>query len=401
MTTATKLRIAAREPGKGRRGSLAGVGAFVVIAALAPVSAQGQGPAAPLGSLSSVAEQGRLGLAAPGPTRGIAQDPGRAAGSGTRPSLPDPRTLCYAFLGGPGFDSGADFAWRRPVRVVVSCAGHAGAATSAAPGSRLGPQFAVSSSRMALALADNSGRVRVFSLRPPYQELHWRGPTGNDVQMWGLQATCGTIAVWTAKGTIDGLTGAVIQVGPRAGFVACDRDRSVAVGISAAYPRPAQLTLGSEDVANTEPNFAVSPSGSWYAYVHDSGAPLHNPRWPICVVATSGPATSGGCTPECDLGWHAGGGARLGSVANDGSVIFAAGSYENPCPWCSSIYYWNPNTPKPVLPALLQKSGADPQWISPAAARALIARYKYLRAHRKHPARKGPQGSKKARLPTA
>lgn len=370
VTTATGLRPAARRPGNSRRVRLAGAWAALLIAALAPASARGQGPAAPLG--------GRLRY---------------PAASGEKP--------CYAFLSGPFIVPSPE----KADRLRISCDGQSAAVTRQMPDSPY-INFAVSPGRMVLALADGAGRVRVFSLRPPYQELPWRGPTGDDVQMWGLQTTCGTVAVWTARGTVDGLTGAVIQAGPKAGFVACDRDRSVAVGVSASWlntrgsKRPAHLLLGGDDVADTELNFAVSPGGSWYAYVYDSGGPYH-PRWPICVFTTAGPAESGGCTPECDLGWHAGGGARLGSVADDGSVIFAAGSYANPCPSCSSIYYWNPNTPKPVLPALLQRSGADPQWITPAAARALVARYRYLRAHRKHAAHKGPQDNKKARSPAA
>ncbi|MGH9491726.1 MAG: hypothetical protein ACRD17_14525 [Terriglobales bacterium] len=128
----------------------------------------------------------------------------------------------------------------------------------------------------------------------------------------------------------------------------------------------------------------------------DCGSPpvfFAGTSWPVCVHETHGGVHAvTGCTPACELGWHAESAAVLGSVADDGAVIFEAWSLQTDGrPWCDSVYYWSPKWP-PSLPVLLAESGSDPQWITPAAARALVARHKYLRSHRKHPARKGAPG---------
>lgn len=386
--TATGLRPAARGRGNSRRGRLAGAWAVLLIAALAPASARGGGPAAPLGSPRPAAERGRPSLAAPGSSGDIARDPGRV-GSEARKSLPDPRTLCYAFLRGRGLGSGADFAYRQPVRLWVSC-GYQRSAVSGAPGPR---EFAVASNRMVLAVADRSGRVRAFSLRSPFRELAWHGPTGALVTAGGLQPTCGTIAAWSSRGLVDGLTGKNIPT--RAyGRAVCSADRRVLAGVTRAgllaAERAKELPAGGltlyvdgQRAGATTPHFALSPDGAYVAWISPQGDA------PVCAehVGRRHPV----CAPFAEIGWAADGADSLRSVGNDGSVIFGGSSWANGCPWCSSVYYWTPRMAA-APPVLLEPAGADPQWITPAAAQALIARYKYLLAHRKHPARRGPRG---------
>ena len=265
--------------------------------------------------------------------------------------------------------------------------------------------FAVSSSRMVLALADGKRRVRVYSLHPPYRRLPWRGPQPLPRFHPMLLPTCGTIAAWTKHGIVDGLTGRQISI---SGYwrPACSADRKVAAGASEAalrrlltggpFPAPT-LYLGRRSLGPADVYYAVSPRGKYVAWVAAGSA--DRPGWPVCVLPTRGSAVPR-CTPYLDLGWAADAGASLDSVADDGTVIFAAQSQWRDCPGCRSVYLWTPRA-APMRPVLMHPRARDPQWITPAAARGLIARYKYLRAHRKLPARKGPRGSKKARLPAA
>ncbi len=315
--------------------------------------------------------------------------------SGTASQTPGPRGHDFAFLGGgTGFSYSLPYAPGPPQIWVYD-------ATQAfiyrvTIGRKIA-DFAVSSTKMVLALADSAGRVRVYSLKPPYERLPWHGPMGYSLQTWGLRATCGTVAAWTEKGTVDGVTGA--SVGPPGAFVACSTRRGVMLKIRRADLGKKSsgpmlpLYLNGKDAATAGLDFAVSSGGRYFAYLRD-GVFGNTDRWPICVYTSAGPAAWGDCTPRDDLGWNASGGARLGSVTDDGWVIFSAQSDMNGCPTCSSIYAWRPSSGSAgsFLPVLLEPSGADPQWISPAAARALIARYKYLRAHRKQPVRRKPPG---------
>jgi hypothetical protein len=265
--------------------------------------------------------------------------------------------------------------------------------------------FAVSSRRMILALADGKRRVRVYSLRPPYRKLPWHGPQPLPRFHPLLLPTCGTIAAWTRTGIVDGLTGREISID---GYwrPACSADRKVAAGASEAalrrllaggpFPAPG-LYLGKRPLGPADVYYAVSPHGRYVAWV--AFGSVNVPSWPVCVVRAGG-STPPSCTPSAGLGWAAYWRASLDSVADDGAVIFAAQNGPYGCPGCRSIYYWTPAAAA-TLPVLMEPSGADPQWITPAAARALVARYKYLRSHKKQPARERPQGGKKARLPAA
>ena len=257
--------------------------------------------------------------------------------------------------------------------------------------------FAVSSRGMILALAERKRRVRAYSLRPPSRKLPWHGPQPLPRFHPLLLPTCGTIAAWTKKGIVDGLTGREISI---SGYwrPACSADRRVVVGLSKAarrwltssgpLPAPA-LYIGRQRLGPADVYYAVSPHGRYVAWV--AFGSVNVPSWPVCVVRADGPTPSR-CTPSTGLGWAAYWRASLDSVADDGSVIFAAQNGPYGCPGCRSVYYWTPAAPA-TLPVLMEPSGTDPQWITPAAARALIARYKYLRAHRKQPARKGaPHG---------
>jgi hypothetical protein len=319
-----------------------------------------------------------------------------------RPAVPRPAPavhrgaggsrLCYAFEGGVGFEVNAAPGKRDRGPIWVSCGHLRQRATAGSVWS-----FAVSSTKMVLAVAGRTGRVRLFSLLPPYRRLPWYGPqSGNFIP------TCGTIVNWSAQGTRDGLSGALIA-GDGA-WVACDRKRQLRLTLTAAARRPGgrmELSPTLLTGAASSDDFAVSPNGRFIAWTEYPSFARES-SWPVCVLETHGGSHAvTGCAPACELGWHAESAAVLGSVADDGAVIFEAWSMQTDgCPWCDSVYYWNPKWP-PRLPVLLARSGSAPQWITSAAARALVARYKYLRARRKRPARKGPQGSKKARLPAA
>ena len=339
-------RTAEHESGRGRPGHIAGMGAFALIAVLAP----------------AVAQRPAAKRTAPAVHRG--------AGGGHH---------CYAFEGGDGFEVKAAPAKRNRGPIWVSCG-------------RLRQQvtaenvrwFAVSSAKMVLAVVGRRGRVHLFSLLPPYRSLPWRGS-----QPGHLMPTCGTIVNWSAQGTRDGLSGALIA-GDGA-WVACDRKRQLRLTLTAAARRPGgrmELSPTLLTGAASSDDFAVSPNGRFIAWTEYPSFARES-SWPVCVLETHGGSHAvTGCAPACELGWHAESAAVLGSVADDGAVIFEAWSMQTDgCPWCDSVYYWNPKWP-PRLPVLLARSGSAPQWITSAAARALVARYKYLPAHRKHLARK-------------
>lgn len=345
-----------------------------------------------LGAALSVAAAGGLAV---GPSR-----PSTAARSLAAPQvqgLPPPGWLTYAYLGADPWDlrtppgavwvyEGQQMGWDQPVTSQMTLSA-----------------FAVSSRRMMLAVADGKRRVRVYSLRPPYRELPWRGPQPLPRFHPMLLPTCGTIAAWTKGGIVDGLTGREISSNEY-WRPACSADGQVVVGAKTNAPEQllrggAALYLGGRRISPATRYYAVSPGGRYVAWVA-AGSVLGRLDWPVCVARTGGQGPPQ-CAPSAtDIGWVPYSEASLDSVADDGSLIFAAQNAAYSCPGCRSIYFWTPDSPL-NLPVLMVPSGTGPQWITPAAARALIARYKYLRAHRKHAARKGPQDRKKARSPAA
>lgn len=164
---------------------------------------------------------------------------------------------------------------------------------------------------------------------------------------WGLAASCGTILMVSRSKVRDAVTGKTLPIEPYITF-RCSADRKIVVG----RPKRGGLEVGtaSPQVLVSPHNlpllYDISPTGRYVAYLQ---------RRRLCVADLSG-TTSCGPTNAVDFA------DRL-SVSDLGSVIFGR--------WPSGgLAMWKPGQKSPIV---LQTVGRDPQWLTPAAASALLS----------------------------
>lgn len=198
----------------------------------------------------------------------------------------------------------------------------------------------------------------LVALTPPYSAL---GPLVETEA--SVASTCGTLVErlgqWdpgsglVGRGAVDLLTGRGLKFDDYSTFFACSRDRRVVVGVTGSNVLRYRGKVMDRGVV--VPDFAVSPAGRFIAWAGDCG---------VCVYA----AASGRVSATRDMFF-------VSDVSDSGDAIGMDNS-----PTEDRIVHWHPGMAKPAV--LVRDAGA-PQWITPAVARALIARHRWELARRK------------------
>ncbi len=212
------------------------------------------------------------------------------------------------------------------------------------------------------------GRPLVVALRPPYR-VH-QPPYPGRFDWWNgdyyMAPTCGTILADQEQ--FDILAGRHVAFDDY-GSVRCSDDRRVVVGMwrsNLAFSE-FELRQGAEvlDRHVDGLSYAVSPNGRFIAWLAEP-TPF---KLQVAVRSAAGatlmaPLRSDLYSPN------------LSTVSDGGDAIFDAAWGD--LPYQVGVFHWHPGMSQP---ALLLTDADGPQWVTPATARALIARYEYLGKH--------------------
>lgn len=228
-----------------------------------------------------------------------------------------------------------------------------------------GKHLAVRGGPWALRSRQHDFEHKVLVLSLPNGATTWRSAASYFIP------TCGTIAVIGFRHLTDLITGQPLHSQAYGGLFRCDDQRSITIGAKAVPNVPPAngaerytLWLGEPPVKFLCPflsrYFAVSPGGSYLTWL---ASPVLGNPYLICVQRPQD------MSPTC-VGHPIG--DDLFTVSDEGEVLWDAEPDDQP-PEVSAVYYWRPDLAESVM---LQMHASQPEWITPAAAKALVDGYR-------------------------